>query len=199
MSFFVDDDVYQESTEFKCDSDPQQRTFKKTIERAMKYARGKGVTLVAAAGNSNLDLAALEEGCDVVPATSPGVIAVTALTAAGTKASYSNYGTGFADVAAPGGASTGWCSNTGLNPGVLSTIPGGWGCISGTSMASPHAAGVAALIVSQFGKLGKNGDVEMSPGAVEDRLKATAADIGAPGYDQYYGYGRIDALNAVKK
>ena len=198
MSFFVDDDTYQASTEVKCNSDPQQRTFKKTIERALKYARSQGVTLVAAAGNSNLDLAAQPDGCSVVPAMSPGVIAVTALTASGQKASYSSYGVGYADVAAPGGASTGWCSNTGLNPGVLSTIPGAWGCISGTSMASPHAAGVAALIVSQFGKVGKDGDVEMSPGAVEDRLKDTAVDIGTAGYDKYFGYGRVDALNAVK-
>jgi subtilisin family serine protease len=197
MSFFVDDDALQASTEVKCDSDPEQRAFKKANERALKYARSRGVTLVAAAGNSNRDLAALDRGCAVVPAMSPGVIAVTAVTATGQKASYSSYGSGYADVAAPGGAANGACQQGVLNAGVLSTIPGAWGCFAGTSMASPHAAGVAALIVSQFGKV-RDGDVVMSPDAVEDRLKETAVDIGAKGYDEYFGHGLVDALNAVR-
>ena len=64
-------------------------------------------------------------------------------------------------------------------------------------MASPHAAGVAALLVSQFGRLGADGDVKMSPQDVESRLQRTAVDIGAPGYDECFGNGRIDALRAV--
>jgi hypothetical protein len=64
-------------------------------------------------------------------------------------------------------------------------------------MASPHAAGVAALIVSQLGKLSGDGDVKSSPNAVADRLRATVVDIGLPGYDECFGHGRIDALRAV--
>ena len=64
-------------------------------------------------------------------------------------------------------------------------------------MASPHAAGVAALIVSQYGRLGSDGDVKLSPQTVENYLQATAVDQGLPGYDKCFGNGRIDALRAV--
>jgi serine protease len=64
-------------------------------------------------------------------------------------------------------------------------------------MASPHAAGVAALIVSEFGVLRADGDVDMSPTRVEDYLQGTTIDIGLAGYDECFGNGRIDALRAV--
>jgi subtilisin family serine protease len=96
-------------------------------------------------------------------------------------------------VAAPGGnGRTGNCLDT-----VLSTIPVFWGCFQGTSMASPHAAGVAALIVSEFGYLGADGDWKLSPTKVEQYLQSTTVDIGEPGYDECFGNGRIDALRAV--
>ncbi len=202
MSFFVDDNEFQESTEFKCNSDPTQRTFRQAVERAMSYARNQGVTPVAALGNSDQDLAhPVDDGgqpisneCEVVPAETQGVIGTMSLGRASEKARYSNYGSGMTDVAAPGGnGSTGDCSKT-----VLSTAPGGtYICIQGTSMASPHAAGVAALIVSQFGRLGPDGDVKLSPQKVESLLQGTAVDIGLPGYDECFGNGRIDALRAV--
>ena len=76
MSFFVDDDAFQESTEFKCNSDPTQRAFRQSVERAIKYARGRGVVPVAALGNSDEDLgdpsAADPADCDVVPAETAG-------------------------------------------------------------------------------------------------------------------------------
>jgi lantibiotic leader peptide-processing serine protease len=199
MSFFVDDNEFQESTEFKCMSDPVQRTFRLAVERAIQYARNQGVTPVAALGNSDEDLAhpsePNENNCDVVPAETQGVIGTSALGSRSQKATYSNYGTGANDVAAPGGSgTTGDCRNT-----VLSTFPGGgYVCIQGTSMASPHAAGVAALIVSQFGTVGADGDVKMSPTRVEQYLQSTAIDIGLPGYDECFGHGRIDALRAVR-
>ncbi len=202
MSFFVDDDEFQQSTEFKCTSDPTQRSFKEAVERALRYAVKRGVAPVAALGNSDQDLAnpkdengnPISNECEVVPAESPGVIGTTALGNTSEKSSYSNYGFGAADVAAPGGnGTTGDCTTT-----ILSTLPGGaHGCIQGTSMASPHAAGVAALIVSQFGKL-KGGDVDLSPSEVQLRLQATAVDIGLPGYDECFGHGRINAFRAVK-
>jgi subtilisin family serine protease len=197
MSFFVDDNEFQQSTEFKCMDDPVQRTFRKAVERAIQYARNQGVTPVAALGNSDEDLAHpsdTENDCEVVPAETEGVIGTSALGAAKEKAGYSNYGSGQNDVAAPGGnGTTGDCTTT-----VLSTIPGGlYACIQGTSMASPHAAGVAALIVSQFGTLGADGDVKLSPQKVEQYLQSTAVDQGLPGYDECFGNGRIDALRAV--
>ncbi|HXF56768.1 MAG TPA: S8 family serine peptidase [Actinomycetota bacterium] len=63
-------------------------------------------------------------------------------------------------------------------------------------MASPHAAGVAALIVSQFGSL-QGTDVVLSPTAVESLLQSTAVDLGLPGYDECFSNGRVDALRAV--
>jgi subtilisin family serine protease len=195
MSFFVDDDEFQSSTEFKCLDDPTQSAFRKSVERAISYARKQGVAPVAALGNSDTDLANPPSGndCEVVPAESPGVIGTTALGNAKEKASYSNYGQGEADIAAPGGTSTGDPAR-----GIWSTLPGNtYGAISGTSMASPHAAGVAALIVSQYGKL-KEGDVVLSPDTVQSRLQASVIDQGLRGNDECFGHGRINALRAVR-
>jgi lantibiotic leader peptide-processing serine protease len=202
MSFFVDDNEFRESHQFKCMSDPQQRAFRKANERAIQYARKQGVTPVAALGNSDTDLAHKPEhyegNCEVVPAETEGVIGTMALGPENEKAYYSSYGIGATDVAAPGG-----------NPEfieelcvdeVFSTIPGNlYGCFSGTSMASPHTAGVAALIVSQFGTIGKDGDVVMSPTKVEEYLQSTTVDQGLPGYDECFGNGRINALRAVTR
>lgn len=211
MSFFVDDNKFQESTEFKCSNDPKQRTFRRAVERALQYARKQGVTPVAALGNSDTDLAHPKETnpdypgqgneCDVVPAETQGVIGTMALGRQSQKASYSNYGTGATDVAAPGGSgTTGDCTRT-----VLSTFPeNAYACIQGTSMASPHAAGVAALIVSEFGSMGTDDDWKLSPTKVESLLQASAVDLynpGSPnqlsGYDKCFGHGRIHALRAV--
>lgn len=69
MSFFVDDDTFLSSTEFKCMSDPVQRAFRQANERAIQYARNQGVVPVAALGNSDNDLAhppePYENDCDV--------------------------------------------------------------------------------------------------------------------------------------
>jgi subtilisin family serine protease len=205
MSFFVDDDTFQESTEFKCSSDPTQKAFRESVQRALDYARKQGVVSVAALGNSDQDLAhpvdadgqPIDPECDVVPAESDGVIGTVALGGQSEKSDYSNYGVGAADISAPGGnGMTGDCTNADM---ILSTLPGNsYGCISGTSMASPHAAGVVALIVSQFGQL-KDGDVALTYDKAYSILTSTAVDLGRAGYDGCFGYGRIDALRAVTK
>ena len=85
---------------------PEQRAFRKSVERAIQYARNQGVVPVAALGNSDNDLAhppADENECEVVPAESPGVIGTMALGPRQREGAYSNYGTGATDVAAPGG------------------------------------------------------------------------------------------------
>jgi hypothetical protein len=64
-------------------------------------------------------------------------------------------------------------------------------------MASPHAAGVAALTVSQIGTRGRDGDIKSSPSTVQSRLKKTMVDIGRRGDDKCFGHGRIDARRAV--
>ena len=87
MSFFVDNDAFQESTEFKCTSDPTQAAFRKAVERALAYARNQGVVAVAALGNSDQDLAhpvdeagqPIDNECEVVPAETSGVIGTAAL------------------------------------------------------------------------------------------------------------------------
>ena len=215
MSFFVDDDQFLASTQFKCASDPVQSAFRRANERAIQYARNQGVVPVAALGNSNTDLAHPPEGneCETVPAETQGVIGTMALGPTSEKAYYSSYGVGMTDVAAPGGNSR---NPRGELPGpcgtqVLSTIPGNsWGCFQGTSMASPHTAGVAALIVSQFGRIGNDAgtpDVVMRPTQVENYLQSTTIDLYSVdptsgrrtllGYDACFGNGRIDAVKAV--
>jgi subtilisin family serine protease len=202
MSFFVDDDAFQASTEFKCTTDPTQRAFRTALERALQYARNQGVVAVAALGNESKDLAhpvddagqPIQNACKVIPGEASGVVGVSALGPTSGLASYSNYGTGATDVAAPGGdGTTGDCTTN-----ILSTLPGDtYGCIEGTSMASPHVAGLAALIESQYGYLGADGDWKLDPTKVESILQSSAIDIGSPGYDACYGNGRIDAYRAV--
>jgi subtilisin family serine protease len=207
MSFYVDDNEFLGSTEFKCNNDPPQRAIRHAVERAIQYARNQGVTPVAALGNSDVDLAhpqndrpGVTNACEVVPAETQGVIGTASTGPGQEKASYSNYGVGATDVTAPGGNAG---SPYGETPGgcgvqIASTFsPTGWVCIQGTSMAAPHTAGVAALIISQYGTVGSDGDVKMPPQKVEAYLQGTTVDIGQSGYDECFGHGRIDALKAV--
>ncbi|MEU4424067.1 S8 family serine peptidase [Actinoplanes sp. NPDC024001] len=147
-----------------------------TVSTAIGYARSKNVVVVAAAGNSRA------AGSPVnYPAADEGVIAVAATDSADAVASYSNAG-GYVDVAAPGS-------------GIVSTYPTarhapGYGRLSGTSMAAPHVAAVAALLVAQRPGI--------TPDEVESVLKTSAVDLGSAGRDDDYGYGRIDAAAALE-
>jgi subtilisin family serine protease len=146
------------------------------LERAIDYARGKGVTVVAAAGNQGLT------GDPVnYPAASPGVLAVGAVDSGLTRPGFSSSGDHLA-VAAPGVQ-------------VLSTVPGGWGYMSGTSMAAPSVAAAAAVLKAAAVRAGS----ALSATALRDLLTSTAADLGAPGHDRYHGAGLLDLYAARSK
>jgi subtilisin family serine protease len=141
----------------------------------------------------------ITNACIVIPVELPGVIGVTATGANAQtdadgdtdylKSYYSSFGISTADVAAPGGDRRyGINAAAGaVNGRVLSTWPGNLPCalqvvdagarycyLQGTSMAGPHAAGVAALIISRYGSLDGPNDATMNPGRVSARLQQTA-------------------------
>ena len=140
------------------------------MTNAIAYARSRGVVVVAAAGNTRANGSPVS-----YPAADPGVLAVAATDSAGRFAPYSNAGD-YVDVAAPGSA-------------VLSTFPGGYRTMSGTSMAAPHVAGLAALV--------RAADRALTPDQVERVIESSAVDLGAPGRDDDYGFGRVDAAAAL--
>jgi serine protease len=165
------------------------------IASAVKYAHGKGVVIVAAAGNDG-------NGRVSYPARYPGVIAVAATQFDETTTFYSNWGAAI-DIAAPGGNVRVDQNGDGKPDGVLqhTIVPGDIGrtdylWFMGTSMASPHVAGVAALIM---------GAGVRRPDAVEEILLGTArrpkgrnAAAGAR-VDDHYGAGIVDAAAALHK
>ncbi len=140
-------------------------------EMAVDYAWSRGVVVVAAAGNTARE-------SYHYPAAHDNVIAVAATTAEDYLASFSTRGD-FVDVAAPGYR-------------VFSTFRGGgYTFMSGTSMAAPHVAGLAALILSR--------NPGLSPDQVRTIIEATATDLGPTGRDIYFGHGRINAALALTK
>jgi thermitase len=141
-----------------------------TLEQAVQNAYSDGCLMVAAAGNGYGD------GVDY-PAAYPETMAVAATNQSDLRASFSDYGPEV-DVAAPG-------------VGIYSTL---WyhtySYGSGTSTAAPHVAGQAALVWSVCSSL--------TNGEVQDVIETTAHDLGAAGKDNYYGFGRINAHDAVQ-
>jgi subtilisin family serine protease len=219
MSFAIDatdDETRTGNDPLWCWSNPDHRAARRSLERAVRYARSRGALLVASAMNSGRDLAA-DNDCDVLPAETPGVVAVSALDPNGVLTSYSNYGTSAVALTAPGGnfLYTCWPAPGPLCraqpaedlppyenecPGIVTTAPGNaYVCGSGTSFAAPHVSGVAALIVSQYGTVGQDGGMKMSPSDVEEILLNAAVDIGVEGEDACYGRGRVDALRSVSR
>ena len=229
-SYFID------PWEFNCRNDPRQRPVWQAVQRAIRYAQNQGVLTIASAGNSNVDLQhkfidsgspndgsspvetrEINGACLDLPAEAPGVVTVSAVGTQRLKSYYSSYGQGVVDVAAPGGDTRqpNPAVSTTANAVLSSTINvvtrvNGWGYMQGTSMASPHAAGVAALALSAHPGL--------QPAALASFLERTSEALPCPegiynprpGLDQYlaectggtrngfYGAGEVNAFNAVR-
>jgi lantibiotic leader peptide-processing serine protease len=175
----------------------------------------------------------IHNNCAVIPVEVPGVMGVSATGVFRRKSFYSSYGSGVVDVAAPGGDSR-QTSPDAVNGRVLSTWPSYLPCLrkvvdsgatycylQGTSMASPHVAGLAALVVSRFGSSTSGGGAKMPPGQVEAVIQQTADPTacptdytpyepfpsvsngapqtctGGPGQNSWYGAGIVNALSAI--
>ncbi|MEU2332022.1 S8 family serine peptidase [Streptomyces sp. NPDC006654] len=223
---------YTDPWYFNCTDDPDQRALVDAITRASLFAERKGTVNVAAAGNESYDLASdsitdpvsPNDGtpgdrvidphrCFDIPTQLPGVVTVAATGAKGLKSSFSNYGLGVVDIAAPGGDSTAYQAPPppATSGAILGPLPGGrWGYMAGTSMATPHVVGVAALI--------KSTHPHASPALVKALLYAEATatpctdpyDIngdgkvdavceGSKNRNGFYGWGIADALAAVSR
>ena len=153
-----------------------------TTQNACDAAKQAGVTVIAAAGNTSSSV-------PQYPASYPAVISIVALDAQRNLAPYSSFGA-TATLAAPGGNLGADTNGDGYADGVMSTATNASYVLqNGTSMASPHAAGVAALLISQ--------DPTLSPQEVQDTLIQTAVDLGAAGRDDRFGHGLIDAHAAL--
>ena len=165
------------------------------LNAALDYAHAQGVVLVAAAGNDG--------GIVSCPAAHPAVIAVGAASFDGQATWYSNNGAAL-DISAPGGDPLVDLSGDGNVNGVLQEtfcydssvllildLYGNFCNVfnAGTSMASPHVAGTAALL------LGENS--ALTPDEVRGYLEGTARERGAPGWDPNYGWGALDSAGAL--
>lgn len=214
-----------------CATDPDQAAGILAVKRAVDYSVRKDVVNVASLGNSNWDMShpltdtispnnggpalnrTVGNECLDMPAELPGVVTVTAIGPELRKSYYSNYGILESDVTAPGGDALQVADTPDGNGRILSTLPGGgYGYKQGTSMASPHTAGVVALIRSKHPNWSANrvmsdlyGDADRiacPPGGTYDptgdgRYPATCQ--GGPTGRGFYGNGLIDALDAVTR
>ncbi|MFB7373965.1 S8 family serine peptidase [Streptomyces sp. NPDC056222] len=217
---------------FACKNDADQKALIEAVTRATRYAERKGTVNVAAAGNSKMDLASDEitdtsspndttpvtrvidpRECLDYPSMLPGVVTVSATGAKDLKASYSNYGLGIVDIAAPGGDRTEYQTPDApaVNGRILSTtVNGGFNYKAGTSMASPHAAGVLALLKSTHPKASPAALKAMLYAQADDRACTNPYDIegdgvvdavceGGKNKNGFYGAGLVDALDAVRR
>ena len=207
-SYFVDPFMYY------CSDQADQAAAKEAVDRAVQWATEQGTVHAAAAGNAATDLAnnttdttspndstavtrTINDDCEDIPAELDGVVTVSSFARVGTTtesalSSFSNRGLGKIDVGAPGSR-------------ILSTIitDNGYGLKSGTSMASPHVAGVLALM--------KSAHPELTPAQMVERLREQADDkpcpatppptgpacVGSVDDNSYAGEGMVDALDAV--
>jgi subtilisin family serine protease len=259
MSFYTDPWLYNCASEadyiegeVTAEEIEDQATIRAGILEAVAYARGLGVTLVAAAGNQATDLAApdradatspdyppgievervVASSCLDLPSEAPGVIQVSSLGPSTNKADYSTYGDeGHIDVSAPGGWFRDYIGTKefrqpenmilstypmgvaqeegGVSPGgglkdpffYLRDCTAGKPCayyqyLQGTSMASPHATGVVALIIAAYRDA--HGGTDPTPDQVTQILQTSATDTPCPDSDDliYTDEGRPESWNA---
>jgi serine protease len=166
---------------------------------AIEYAHARGALIVAGAGNTASPFV-------TYPARGSHILAVGATTEYGCLARYSNYGDGIDLVAPGGGDDANFPDDPRCRAGrhgspiyqmtLSSGSAGGFDITGyiGTSMAAPHVAATAALVVAS-GVLGAN----PSPAAIEARLEQTARDLGPRGRDTRYGWGLVDAAKATSR
>lgn len=160
-------------------------------DAAITYARSKGVVVVAAAGNNQYDKTCNPHGNNATsyPGASPGVIGVAAMDQNFGRACFSNVGN-YVDIAAPGAdiLST-------YPPAIVPKAPAGqkpyppYMFMSGTSMATPHVAAAAALVLAKW--------PTCMPDKVETRLETNAKRIGSSGRNNNLGYGLVDPAKAI--
>jgi serine protease len=150
-----------------------------TTQKAINSARSRGTVVVVAAGNE------AQNASNSNPANCAGVITVAATNRSGGRASYSNYGT-VVDVAAPGGDSGAAILST-LNAGTSGPGADSYAGYMGTSMATPHVAGVVALMLAK--------NPNLTPDEVEAKLKSSARAF--PASCSGCGAGIVDASAAV--
>lgn len=136
-----------------------------TLQEAINDAVVAKTVVVVSAGNSNSSIA------NTAPANCQNVIVVTATTRSGARASYSNWGTDATSgswlLAAPGGSDG--CTSVASCQGIISTVKNQWYVKSGTSMAAPHVAAVAALL--------KSVNPDLTPAEIAKYLRATATPV----------------------
>ncbi len=141
----------------------------RVIDDVIRYAASKGIVLVASAGNSSTDQIHYPSGFE-------GTISVGATDEKDNLAGFSNYGPSV-DLVAPG-----------VN--ILSTsLNGTYSLVNGTSFSAPYVAAAAALLLSE--------NSNVTPDAVRGILLDSADDLGTPGWDNYYGAGRLNAARAL--
>lgn len=142
-----------------------------TVNRSIAYAADAGAVLVAAAGNAGPCT-----DCVGYPASHPEVLAVSCTDDAETFCGFSSQGPEV-EVSAPG-------------RGILSTtVDGGYGWMTGTSMSTPFASGTVTLMLSA--------DPDLSRSTVRSALHDTAQDLGPDGRDVRFGFGEVDAEQAM--
>jgi lantibiotic leader peptide-processing serine protease len=196
-------------TDPDADTPEEVQALKHAMNRATNFAYRNGATVIASAGNDALDRDASDDYI-ILPADAVTVLQISATAPFGWaidptgfldfQSSYTNYGRSAITYAAPGGdflhPEEGPCTIAGLTRPcwvfdlVFSTGNNAWFWAAGTSMAAPHVAGTAALII------GKNGG-DMNPAQVNKAILAGSDDLGDPGKDDTYGRGRVNAGNSV--
>jgi subtilisin family serine protease len=154
--------------------------FNQSLQDAINYAYSHNVSFIAAAGNSNTNAA------NFYPCSYNNVVCIAATDYQDQKASFSSYGN-TVDLSAPGvdilSLKSSYASYS------CTTVAGNYCRMSGTSMATPHVAGLAALVLSA--------NPGITPDQVQQMMQNGVDDLGTPGKDIYFGYGRINSYKTL--